>query len=98
MIARYKRGTSIRLKNTIRDEDGALYDPATSISVAVYDKDGNELLASTSMVKASIGEYYYDWQVSAGLSYTGFCRVTCTSVDDGSKTSIKDDMEAFELY
>lgn len=95
-IKRYKRGTAIRLQNTIRDVDGALYDPSTSVSVELYDADGTEVLSSTAMSTDTTGVYYYDWQ-SAGGNPTGYYQMVCTSVD-GTKTSIEVESEAFYLY
>lgn len=95
-IKRYKRGTAIRLQNTIRDADGALYDPSTSISVELFDSDGNTVLSSTAMTKDSTGSYYYDWQ-SEVSNPLGYYQQVCTSVD-GTKTSVDVDSEAFVLY
>lgn len=96
-MGRYPRGNTVRLKNEVRNDAGDLYDPDTGVVVIVYDKDGNELLSSVSMVKASVGDYYYDWTISAIMTYTGWARQRCISTD-GAKASIKDDFEAFEIY
>lgn len=95
-IKRYLAGTTIRLKNTIKNAAGVLTDPSTSIKVALYDQDGNIVLSATDMVKESTGVYYYDWQ-SLSNSAVGFYKQRCTSVDS-TKTSIEEDAQAFELY
>lgn len=96
-MGRYTRGSVVRLQDEVRNSAGALYDPDGGVTIEVFDKDGNVLLASVSMTKESVGKYYYDWTISAGLTYTGWVRQRCNSLD-GSKPSIKDDFEAFEIY
>ena len=95
MIPIYQRGTTIRLKATIKDADGALMDPGTSIQVSVTDPAGATALAGTAMTKSSTGVYYYDWQTSADAT-KGLYKQKVTAVDS-SKTSIEVDDSAFEL-
>lgn len=95
-IRRYIRGTTIRLKNIIRDDNGALIDPSGSIKVELYDGNNVLALAATDMIRVSTGIYYYDWQSLVG-SDLGFYKQRCTAVDS-LKTSIEEDAQAFELY
>lgn len=95
-IRRYIRGTTIRLKNIIRDSNGVLIDPSGSIKVELLDGENSSALASTEMIRVSTGVYYYDWQ-SRVDSVLGFYKQRCTAVDS-LKTSIEEDAQAFELY
>jgi len=95
MITRYKRGNCIRLNVTIKDADGALYDPVTSVKVTLT-SDGTDYLSAQDMTKISTGVYYYDWQTD-GDDATGIYNMKITSVDS-SKTVVTENNCAFELF
>lgn len=63
------------------------YDPATSITVSVYDPTGTIDVTAAAMTKDSTGYYHYDYQ-SAGKSVGTYrARVTDT---DGTRITVKD--------
>ncbi len=95
MIDRYKRGNCIRLKVTIKDADGALHDPSTSVKVTLTNA-GVEYLTAQDMTKASTGVYYYDWQTDE-TDAVGVYNMKVVSVDS-SKTVVTEDNCAFDLF
>ena len=95
MITRYKRGNCIRLNVTIKDVDGALYDPVTSVKVTLS-SDGTDCLSAQAMTKLSKGIYYYDWQTDSE-DVLGIYNMKVTSVDS-SKTVVTENNCAFELF
>ena len=65
----YLIGDTIRLKASIKNLAGVASAPADYPTVSVYDMDETALLSSgTSSTGSSVGEYYYDWKVSTGLT------------------------------
>ena len=58
------KGTTIRVKTTIKDFDGNLLDP-DSQEVRIYDSKGNEVSGSPfSPTKVSEGVYFVDYVLS----------------------------------
>ena len=95
-MKRYKRGTSIRLEATIKNADGDLVDPNTSVKVTVIDSAVTTAVNAQTMTKVSTGIYYYDWQTTGREALLIYKQIV-TAVD-GSYTSIDEDNAAFEIY
>ena len=59
-----------------------LFDPDTSITVAITDSGDTERLAATTMTKNTTGEYFYNVQTAASWAL-GICTVTVLITDSG---------------
>ena len=96
-MARFPKGTTIRISAEIADYNDTLMDPDTSIKVSV-EKDGTSILAATAMsqLDAIVGKYYYRWQSTTAM-VVGKYESKITVVHN-ARTSINHDERAFYLY
>lgn len=84
----YLIGDTIRLKASIKNLAGVASAPATNPTVSVFDLDETELLSSgSSSTGSSLGDYYYDWKVSTGLTANANL-IAVWSWDDTHKASM----------
>ena len=58
MADTYYQGETIKIKATIKDEDGTLTDP-TTITVTIEDPNGTKQVDGATMTKESTGVYCY---------------------------------------
>ena len=95
----YLRGTTVRIKATIRDIDDTLTDPVT-ITVTITDPDGTVRVNDVAMTNTggSTGLYHYDWQTSSteviGIPMT---KVTATTLVSGTTYTVIREEELFEI-
>ena len=93
-MARFARGTTIRINAEVTDVDN-IYVTPTSIKVTVF--IGTTIKVNAlSMTQSATGKYFYQWQ-SATTDAAGKYEVTVTVVRN-SYTSIEHDERAFYLY
>lgn len=87
----YLIGDTIRLKATIKDLDGNESEPASLPTVAVYKKDGTQLLAPAEATKVgeSTAQYYYDWKINGQITAAYQTLTAVWSWDDKHKKRIK---------
>ncbi len=73
-MKKYFRGSTPYLKFYIRDSDGALVDPATSVTISVTDSFGNDVVTDATCTNDGVGIYHYSgWAIpatSVGKRYT----------------------------
>ena len=79
-------GGTVICKAIVRDEDGVLVDPATSMKIGITDKNNTVVVAPVAMSKDSTGIYHYDWATTSATK-TGMYKTTYTAVD-GTRTTI----------
>ena len=85
-------GETVICSIEVRDADGNLADPSTSMNITITDNKNGCEVESQSMTKDSTGKYHYDWNTSAD-SILGIYYVVYTATD-GSRISIgKDSVE-----
>jgi hypothetical protein len=83
-------GETVPFRIEVRDNnpdsatEGELVAPDTSTQIRIYDEDGTEVLAFTTMTTDVTGIYRYDWSTSGKSAKRYDVRFRC--VDDG-KTS-----------
>lgn len=96
-MARFAKGTTVRISAEVADYADTLIDPSTSIKVEVL-KGSTVILAATAMsqLDAIVGKYYYRWQSTIAMD-PGKYETKITVVND-ARTSIKHDERAFYLY
>jgi len=96
-MARFAKGTTIRISAEVADYADTLTDPSTSIKVEVL-KGSTVILAATVMdqLDAITGKYYTRWQSTTAMA-VGKYETKITVVNDG-RTSIKHDERGFYLY
>ena len=82
-------GETVICSVTVRDADGVLADPSTSMKITITDSQKSVKVNDQAMTNDSKGEYHYDFDTSslslAGI-YTIFYKAT-----DGSRVSIEED-------
>jgi len=83
----FKSGETIICSITVKDEDGALQDAATTMKVAI-ELNGAEIVAATGMENDGTGLYHYDYD-SDGADY-GTYDVTYVATD-GERISMQTD-------
>ncbi len=73
-MKKWFRGSTPYLKFYVRDADGALVDPATSVKVSITDAHGHDVVTNVSCTNDGVGIYHYaSWTVpttSVGGRYT----------------------------
>lgn len=77
---------TVIIELTIKDKNGNLYDPATSVKMTLTDIRDTVLVDDQSMVKDSTGQYHYDFDSDdyAEGAYIVICRMV-----DGSRLKIE---------
>jgi len=87
-------GETIICSIEVKDDDGVLKDPATSMNIVITDPQNGEVVASTAMTKDSTGKYHYDYAtVSATLHGAYTAKYTAT---DGTRITIEKDTFSLE--
>lgn len=94
-MARFAKGTVIRITADVTDYDNAYVTPA-SIKVTVFQGATIKVNAQSMTTTGVTGKYYYLWQ-SATTDAAGKYEVKVTVVRN-SYTSIEHDERAFYLY
>jgi len=96
-MARFAKGTTIRISAEVVDYNDTLTDPSTSIKVEIL-KNASVILVATSMdqLDSIVGKYFYRWQSTTAM-VPGKYETKITVVND-ARTSIKHDERAFYLY
>ena len=94
-MAIYQIGETVICSITVKDEDGALQDAATSMNIVIDQTapDSASKITSTAMTNDSTGLYHYDCQV-AGYA-AGDYKITYTATD-GTRISIQTDTFTLE--
>lgn len=92
-MARFDLGETVICSIEIKDKDGTLRDPATSVTIAIERIQPNfeNVLPETDMVRDCVGRYHYDFQTSG--EEEGKYRVIYKVVDGTRITITKDDFE-----
>jgi len=89
MLETYQLGETAVLKTELRNAADALYDPDTSVKVAVWNSAGTAVLAASDMTKLSTGVYYYNLATTTSF-VTGCYRVEYTTVNSGAISKAAD--------
>ena len=81
----------------VKDSDGDLADPTTSIKITITDPDDTDQVSSQDMTKDSTGvyDYYYNTTTSSTTGEWGIEVITIDGEGAGAKTSTG--RSAFEL-
>ena len=82
-------GETVICSIEVRDADGNLADPSTSMKITITDNKNGTEVNDQAMSKDGTGLYHYDWNTSAD-SILGIYYVVYTATD-GSRVSIKKD-------
>ena len=82
-------GETVICSIEVRDSDGALADPATSMNITITDNTNGIEVDDQAMSKDGTGLYHYDWNTSADAAL-GIYYITYTATD-GSRISIEKD-------
>lgn len=85
----FQIGETVICSVTVRDADGVLADPSTSMKITITDSKNGIKVNNQDMINDSKGEYHYDFDTSS-LSLTGIYTVTYKATD-GSRISIEED-------
>lgn len=86
MAETYYAGDAIRIEAEIRDSDGDLMTPDTSVKVTITDPDGTAKATNQDMTASSTGVYYYVWQ-SSSTDTLGAYNAKVVAID-GSYTAV----------
>ena len=79
-------GTVICWRN-VKDDAGAYKDPATSMTISIWDSQNGTEVTDAAMTKDAVGKYHYDYQASGVIGrYTVLYTAT-----DGTRISIQKD-------
>jgi len=94
-MAKFDIGETVICSIEVKDDGGILKDPTTSMNIAITKPEpiGEEIVASTAMVKDSTGKYHYDF-VSEGKA-AGKYRVKYIATD-GSRITIEKEVFVLE--
>jgi len=96
----YYVGAKPKLYCETRDIDGALVDPDTSITCAIYEEDTGKLVSATATetaAKESTGVYYYDSWLITSSHKVGRYLAIFTITDSGHITRDKECSVPFEV-
>ena len=88
----FQRAEAIICEIEVRDEDGVLVDPATTMTVTITDPDGTVVVGSPSpqaMSQDSTGVYHYDYTPGPS-TVLGWYLVHYVATD-GARVTIEDD-------
>ena len=85
----FQIGETVICSVTVRDADGALADPSTSMKITITDSQKSVKVSNQDMSKDGTGEYHYDFDTSS-LSLAGIYTVIYKATD-GSRISIEED-------
>jgi len=63
----FLQATTVRVRARIKDDDGDLVDPSTSVTIDIWDSAGTQQVTAVAMTKVSTGiyEYYYQTTTSS---------------------------------
>lgn len=73
-------GETVICKATVKDSDGVLTDPATSMLITITDNRNGIEVDGEDMVKDSVGQYHYDWN-TAETALSGIYTISYKAVD-----------------
>lgn len=93
-MARFDIGETVICSIDVRDGDGVLKDPATSMNIEInVPKFKTNVIASTAMAHDSTGKYHYDYDSSNALAGDYEAKYTAT---DGARITIDKDRFSLE--
>lgn len=88
------RGSTARLWFRIQNPlTGEYYDPDTSVTAAVYNSAGADVMTGQSLTKYSTGIHYYDYDTTLDET-DGVYTAVCTGVDTSNGTNMDSDVFA----
>lgn len=82
----FQMGETVICSVTVKDSDGNLADPSTSMKITITDNRNGLEVDDQDMTKDSTGQYHYDWQ-TAGVDLTGVYDISFKATD-GTRISI----------
>lgn len=88
-MALFEIGETIRCSIEIRDSAGTLTDPATSITITIFDPNGLEVVSAVGMTNDGVGLDHYDY-TSAMTVLAGEYTVLYIATDGAVITKQKD--------
>jgi len=88
----FHRGETVICFVTVKDSDGNLTDPATSMTIKITDFMNGVEVDDKDMINDSTGTYHYDW-TSATTSNTGSYTVIYKAIDGTRITIERDNFE-----
>ena len=88
----FQIGETVICSLTVKDGDGNLADPTTSMKITITDNQNGTEIDNVAMVKDSTGLYHYDWQTST-ITVEGIYYIIYKATD-GTRISVaKDSVE-----
>ena len=90
VIVEFIASATVRVVAYVYDDDDVLTDPATSITISIYDPDGTAQVDGAAMTKTATGVYEYYYQTTSSTD-KGWWHGNVTVVDgegEEAKTSI----------
>ena len=87
-MASFDIGETIICSIEVRDDEGVLKDPATSMDIEILSENSVTIIASTAMTKDAVGKYHYDYDSANAVA--GGYKVIYTATDGTRKTIEKD--------
>lgn len=87
-------GETISCYIEVKDDDGILTDPKTSMKISIYDPAYDIVVNEQDMIKDETGKYHYDYNSPSNAS-RGKYTIKCTSVE-GSRITIEKDFFVLE--
>jgi uncharacterized protein YfaS (alpha-2-macroglobulin family) len=88
-------GETIICKATVKDGDGNLSDPATSMTITITDNHNGIEVNGQDMVKDSVGQYHYDWNTDED-ALSGVYRISYKAVDNTRVSIALDSVEIIQ--
>lgn len=79
-------GNTIKFTGITKSYSGTVTD-VDSINIIIYDQDGTEILASTTMTHSSTGTYTYEWDSSSQSA--GYFYYYISGIDGTAKFKAK---------
>jgi len=88
------RGETIICSVEIKDSDGTLVDPETSMKITIADSTNGAEVDNQAMSKDSTGKYHYDW-TSTSANLMGVYKIKYIATN-GTRISIQKDIIELE--
>lgn len=86
-MAVFQVGETIICSITVKDSAETLTDPATSMTISIYDSSNGVDVNNASMAKDSTGKYHYDYTL---IGMRGWYKVVYKA-QDGARATINKD-------
>ena len=91
-MAQFDAGETVICSCEVKNDEGTLIDPATSMTITIYNPVYTKVINTVAMTKDSTGKYHYDFQSSGNMAGKYSIEYWAT---DGTRISIED--ETFNL-